>query len=85
MYHSVQDLDDAWVCKSTKTKRFGFYDDMFLAQQYSYINMKIIIGTILQHFIIESDETVKTLRVTTDISIRPVNGHLIRLKERMCL
>lgn len=47
--------------------------------------MKIIIGTILQHFVIASDEDVKTLRITTDISIRPVNGHLIRLKERKYL
>lgn len=55
---------------------------MFLAQQYSYINMKIVIGTILQHYVIECDETVKTLEITNDISVRPVNGHLIRLKER---
>lgn len=47
--------------------------------------MKIIIGTVLQHFVVESDETVKTLRVTTDISVRPVKGHMIRLKERKSL
>nr|NP_001352313.1 cytochrome P450 4c3-like [Anoplophora glabripennis] len=53
-----------------------------IAQQYSYVNMKIIIGTILQNYIIECGGNLKDLKLLTDVSIRPSGGYMIRIKNR---
>lgn len=44
--------------------------------------MKITISTILQSYIIECPGTLKDLKLKTDVSIRPREGYMIKLKKR---
>ncbi|CAH0559426.1 unnamed protein product [Brassicogethes aeneus] len=53
-----------------------------VAQQYSYVNMKIIVSTILQKFKISCDGSLSDLSIMTDVSIRPKNGYLIKICHR---
>nr|WCC58122.1 cytochrome P450 [Pharsalia antennata] len=53
-----------------------------IAQQYSYVNMKIIIGTILQSYVIECEGCLRDLKLVTDVSIRPSDGYMIKIKNR---
>jgi cytochrome P450 family 4 len=54
-----------------------------LAQQYSYTLMKILLGTILLNFELECDRKVEDIKLTTDISIRPIDGYPIKIKNRI--
>jgi cytochrome P450 family 4 len=53
------------------------------AQQYSYTLMKILLGTILLNFELESDRKVEDIMLTTDVSIRPIDGYSIKIKNRI--
>ncbi|CAH1373957.1 unnamed protein product [Tenebrio molitor] len=54
-----------------------------IAQQYSYTLMKILLGTILLNFELECDRKVEDIKLTTDISIRPIDGYPIKIKNRI--
>ncbi|KAJ3628001.1 hypothetical protein MTP99_015332 [Tenebrio molitor] len=54
-----------------------------IAQQYSYTLMKILLGTILLNFELESDRKVEDIMLTTDVSIRPIDGYSIKIKNRI--
>ncbi|XP_066256719.1 cytochrome P450 4C1-like [Euwallacea similis] len=56
-----------------------------IAQQYSYVNMKIIIANLLLNYEVECPFTMKNLKLTTDVSIRPVNGYMINISKRVNL
>ncbi|KAJ8921980.1 hypothetical protein NQ315_008617 [Exocentrus adspersus] len=53
-----------------------------IAQQYSYTNMKILMSTILLNYVIECEGSLKELRLMTDVSIRPLDGYKIKIKNR---
>ncbi|KAJ8935058.1 hypothetical protein NQ318_002687, partial [Aromia moschata] len=53
-----------------------------IAQQYSYTNMKILISTILQYYVVDCIGTLKDLKLMTDVSIRPLEGYNISIKYR---
>jgi hypothetical protein len=56
---------------------------IILAQQYSYTQLKITLGTILLHYVLECQRKVEDIKLTTDISVRPLCGYLIKIKERV--
>ncbi|ENN80788.1 hypothetical protein D910_08498 [Dendroctonus ponderosae] len=54
----------------------------FTAQQYSYVNMKIIIGQILIKYEINCPFTLRSMELMTDVSIRPIAGYLVQIFNR---
>uniref|UniRef100_A0AAR5P0R3 Cytochrome P450 n=1 Tax=Dendroctonus ponderosae TaxID=77166 RepID=A0AAR5P0R3_DENPD len=53
-----------------------------IAQQYSYVNMKIIIGQILIKYEINCPFTLRSMELMTDVSIRPIAGYLVQIFNR---
>ncbi|KAJ3664760.1 hypothetical protein Zmor_000304 [Zophobas morio] len=53
-----------------------------IAQQYSYANMKILLSTVLLNYEIFCQQKVEDIQLTTDISIRPLGGYMIKIKPR---
>jgi hypothetical protein len=54
-----------------------------LAQQYSYTQLKVTLGAILLHYELECQRKVEDIKLTSDISVRPLCGYLIKIKERV--
>ncbi|XP_066138543.1 cytochrome P450 4c3-like isoform X2 [Euwallacea fornicatus] len=56
-----------------------------IAQQYSYVNMKIVLANLLLNYEIECPFTMKNLKLTTDVSIRPIDGYMVNISKRVNL
>ncbi|KAJ3628005.1 hypothetical protein MTP99_015334 [Tenebrio molitor] len=54
-----------------------------IAQQYSYTQLKVTLGTLLLHYELECQRKVEDIKLTSDISVRPLCGYLIKIKERV--
>ncbi|EEZ99364.1 cytochrome P450 4g15 [Tribolium castaneum] len=53
-----------------------------IAQHYSYTYMKILLATIVLNYEIECRFKAEDVKLIADISIRPQQGYLIKLKDR---
>ncbi|XP_064212412.1 cytochrome P450 4g15 isoform X1 [Tribolium castaneum] len=53
-----------------------------IAQQYSTTYMKIQLCTILQNYEIQCQYNTKNIKLTTDISVRPVQGYMLKIRKR---
>lgn len=54
-----------------------------IGKAYAYMALKTILATVLQKYQIEADGNMQTFKIKTDISIRPKNGYILRIKNRI--
>ena len=53
-----------------------------LAQIYSYTILKIFLANIVLNYELSSPRKVEDLKLTADITVRPVDGHLFKIRRR---
>ncbi|XP_016838143.1 cytochrome P450 4g15 [Nasonia vitripennis] len=53
-----------------------------IGQKYALTALKMILANILQKYVVESDVTLRDIKLKTDISIRSMNGYKISLQAR---